>query len=115
MRQMEKINETMLNKLPIWDQRMLQFMGLVISSKINTQDAFMEAIGVSSRATISQVKKGKQSFRHEHFKKAGELFGVSIDWFYGFTNVMMRTGVKQKPLELLKEATRLIEAELQKK
>lgn len=102
-------------KLPIWDQRMLELMDNVMNDdlyKINNQGDFLIAIGINAQSTLKQIKEGKQSFRLQHFKAAGDKFNISMDWFFGYRDFSTRDEDKMNALALLKEATRLIEHEL---
>lgn len=102
----------MPTKLPIWDQRMLELIELSIVSKtkgITNLKDFVKVIGIKDSSTITQIRNGKQSFRHQHLMAAAKAFGISMDWFYGFTNTKIRKANDTNPLKMLKEATRLIE------
>lgn len=93
---------------------MFELKDMVLSGKLKGIDSdikFIEALGIPAMATLNQVKTGKQSFRLINFKNACDLFGISMDWFFGYTDKMNRFQVDQSPLELLNEATRLINAE----
>lgn len=105
----------MAAKLPIWDQRMFELMDICLSDpSMGMADSmdFFKTLGVTGPSTISQVKSNKQSFRIKHFYNACKVYGVSMDWFMGFSGSMYRSGVSHSPLHLLKAATRLIEDEL---
>lgn len=105
----------MSTKLPIWDQRMFELMEICLADPLMGQAEsmdFFKTIGITGAATISQIKNNKQSFRLKHFYNASKLYGVSMDWFMGFSGIIYRTDSKPSPLFLLKAATKLIEQEL---
>ena len=95
------------NKLPIWDERMLYLIDHVIKNKIKGIDSaekIITALKMPQRSIFNQVRNKKQSFRHEHFYKACELFDVPMDWFYGFTDKMKKNTKDQTVEELLQLA-----------
>jgi len=105
----------MAKKLPIWDQRMFELLQVQMDNPENDIEEemdFFRPLGVNDPPTVSQVRAGKQSFRLKHFKAACDLYGVSMDWFFGYTDRMLRQDIKIDPLALLKQATRLIEKEM---
>lgn len=94
----------MPTKLPIWDRRMFELMDHCISNKsIKTQGDFMKLLKISATSTIKQIRDGKQSFRHQHLSIAAKRFGVSMDWFYGFTDDMRRTGKETTAADLAQQ------------
>lgn len=79
--------------MPIWDERMLFLIDHAISHKlkgVTSNIDFLKAVGISTMATVSQIKSGKQSFRLEHFYRAAKIFNIPMDWFFGFTDNMKR-------------------------
>jgi len=102
----------MAKTLPIWDRRMIELMDYCIrTGAVKNRRQFLSKIGIFTGATIKQVQDGAQSFRHKHLQAAGKLYGVSLDWIFGFSDSMYRETDKPKDgLKMLKEATRLIEA-----
>lgn len=109
-----------MSKLPIYDARMIQLMNYCIAQKkVTNKREFCQSIGFTP-SNIYQVrpKRGSndktQSFRMEHFINACHKYGVSMDWFAGFTSDMKR---KPSPnaLQLLKQAVVAVENELKRK
>ncbi len=99
----------MATKLKVWDSRMLQLMGMKTSGAGSiTQKEFLNKVGFN-HANISQILSGKQSFRHEHFYKACKVYGISMDWFYGFSEEMKLKSKNATPVDLLKQAIVLIQ------
>lgn len=98
------------NGLKIWDQRMLLLMESKTSGdrSISRQE-FFDSIGFN-QSNISQIYAKKQSFKHEHFASAGELYNISMDWFYGFTNSKDRKEKKVTVEDLLKEALQMLKS-----
>ena len=90
---------------------MIELMDYCIKNgSVKNRRQFLSKIGIVTGATIRQIQDGSQSFRHKHFHAAGKQYGVSVDWIFGFSDSMYRETSKQKNgVELLKEATRLIE------
>lgn len=106
--------ETTVDTMPIWNKRMIELIDYAVFNKMaDNQTDFLKLIGISSVKNMYQIKSGKQSFRHEHFMNACIKFGVSMDWFYGFTNVMKRTvssKSKSDPIQLIKDALVILES-----
>lgn len=95
----------------IWDQRMLKLMEYCVQDgQAESQYAFLRSIGYASPNNVSKVREGLQGFRPEHFQKAGELYNVSMDWLYGFTNQRARKAEKRTSgIDLIKEGLRILE------
>lgn len=93
---------------------MLQLMNWAIEDGLaKSQNDYLEKIGFT-RTNISNTRRGKQGFRKEHILNACKLTGASADWIFGFTNTRLRKPAR-KPVELLREAVRSVEAELKSK
>lgn len=93
--------------MPIWDKRMLELKEHVIKHEIKGitgNPEFIKAVGISTLATLDQVKNMKQSFRHIHLLNASKLFDVSMEWFYGFTDKMKRVNKNESVEDLLQQA-----------
>lgn len=105
----------MAKKLPIWDQRMFELMEIKLKRpdhNLEDEMVFFKPLGINTAPTISQVRAGRQSFRLNHFKTACDLHGVSMDWFMGYTDKMNRKQVSMDPVAMLKQATSLIQKQL---
>lgn len=101
-------------KMPIWDQRVFEFMEYCKKHQvkgIRDDNDFIAAIGIKTLATLNQVKLLRASFRLHHLQAIGTTFGVSMDYLLGFTNNMMRQDVKKSGLDLLREGLQLLENE----
>lgn len=99
----------------IWDLRMIQFMDSIIDAKKEgSQKEFLRGIGFNP-ANLPEVRAGKRSFTVKQFYAACEKYNCSMDWFFGFTNRKPRKAEKTPPMELLKEAVSLLEANSKKK
>ena len=75
---------------------MLLLMDHCVKNKVKctTKGEFCDLIGIELAAT-SEIKKGNgRSFRHYQMQRAAELFNISMDWIFGFTDKMDR---KQHP------------------
>ena len=108
----------MKHKLPLWDERMLLVMKYVISNgikDIHTKTAFMQAIGFSSAANLSQIKTGAQSFRLEHIQAACKLFKLDANYFLDDKCTLMTRGKKSSAMQQLKEAVQAVGIELGKR
>jgi len=101
----------MSKQLPIWDDRVFEFIDYCISHKIqgikNEQD-FIDKIGINSISTLKQIREGKASFRLKHLQQIGHVFGVTMDHFFGFTDRLYRDNVNVTPVEMLQSITGLI-------
>lgn len=108
----------MKQKLPLWDERMLLVMKYVISNgikDISTKTAFMQAIGFSSAANLTQIKTGIQSFRLEHIQAACRLFKLDANYFLDDKcTSMFKQGKKSSAMQQLKEAVQAVGIELGK-
>lgn len=108
----------MKHKLPLWDERMLLVMKYVISNgikDIHTKTAFMQAIGFSSAANLSQIKTGIQSFRLEHIQAACKLFKLDANYFVDSSCTLMNRGKKSSAMQQLREAVQAVGIELGKR
>ena len=105
-------------KLPLWDERMMQVLKFVKAHNLNqiyTQKDFLLAIGFDNVGNLTQVKKGLQSFRMEHISAACELFNVDANFFFIQTHPnMFKTGTAKTGIQFLREAVKLVSAELAK-
>lgn len=105
----------MPNKLPIWDQRMLQLMEYCMTTnKVKTQGAFLKSIGMNETA-VYQVKRSTQSFRLDHLLAAGKKYQVNMNWIFGFEYEMFSSKNKRTSIALLKEAVQAVEQEFKTK
>lgn len=95
----------MAKKLPIWDERMIMLMNHLISSgQCETQKEFFDIIGFR-QTSLSQVKQGLHSFRHQHLLIASKKYNVNLNWFYGLESNMIREGKKShSPVQKMQEA-----------
>jgi hypothetical protein len=104
-----------MNALPFYDERMLQLMEYVISSRTNditTKTAFLLSIGFSSVANLAQIKSGLQSFRIEHFVTACRKYNVNANWFLDKDcKEMNRAGKKTSTIDILRQAVLVVESE----
>lgn len=97
----------MPKKLPIWDQRMLLLMDHCISHKIKgitSEGNFLKKVGINSISTLTQIRNGKQSFRHIHLLKAANLLDINMNWLYGFSDTMKRNVETGTVEDLLQQA-----------
>lgn len=105
----------MANKLPIWDVRMLDLMAFLIFSKvIEMEKDFFIKVGFPYQ-NGSQLKTGKQSFRHEHILKAAKLWKIDLNWIYGITSRMMMEPKNIGPIDLITDALLMLEQERKQK
>jgi hypothetical protein len=75
---------------------MLQLMEYCIETGlITTQLEFCKAINFNV-TNIKQIRSGKQSFTHVHCHAACTVFGINMNWLYGFESKMFRAKTKQK-------------------
>jgi len=96
-------------KIPVWDKRMLELMDWCIYKKlVGSEKDFLLKIGFKHSNNKKQILDGKQSFQHEQFLKASNLYNVSMEWFYGYTNYMHRATKKPTAAELLKQALAIL-------
>ncbi|RFM30072.1 hypothetical protein [Deminuibacter soli] len=99
-------------RLSIWNQRMLELMEYVIArDRAGSQQEFLEALGFG-HTNLRQIKIGKQSFRHEHCWSACHLYGVNMNWLYGFEKEMFRNPETLNAVQKLKLIVEEIAAEL---
>lgn len=108
---MAKEVDTLIN------ERMISFMDYCVQNKIkgiqgNTD--WCEKINFHP-TNLDGIKKGTRSFSKEHIYAAAQLLGADINYFFGFSNEILRTSKKMKPLQLLKQAVKALELELQTK
>jgi hypothetical protein len=97
--------------LPIWDARMLELMDYLISTKeVKDKNDFLLQVGFNIN-NLSQIRTGKQSFQQKHLQKAGKLWSVNMNWFYGFEIKMKRVTEMKGSITLLQEAVKAIELE----
>lgn len=97
----------MPKKLLIWDQRMLVLMDYVIANKIQgieLKKQFFKAIKSNHQSILAAIKDGRQSFTLQNFYEASKQFGVSMEWFFGFTDTMKRNINGESVEELLQQA-----------
>jgi plasmid maintenance system antidote protein VapI len=102
-------------KLFISDQRMLDVMDYCIANNISgitTQKEWCIMVGIEP-SNINNVRKGLRGFTTEQLLSAGKQFGISMEYLFGFTNQMLRTEKKATAIQLLKQAVRAVEAEMQ--
>src|SRR5438105_3384285 len=96
-----------VKKIAIWNQRMLTLMDYCINNKIKgleyKQD-FLKMIKINAGSALKPIQEGRQSFTHENFKAACDQFGVSMDWFYGYSDKMKRVNKRETVEELLQQA-----------
>lgn len=97
--------------LSVWDARMLELMDYLIATKdVKDKNDFLLQVGFNIN-NLSQVRHGKQSFTQKHMQKAGKIWNINMNWFYGFDVSMKRVVAKKSSIELLKEAVKAVELE----
>ena len=77
----------------ITDERMLDVKDYCIQQRISgidTNAKWFEAIGISP-TNQSNYTSGNSGFTKHHHQAVGKLFGVSMDFIYGFTDTMFRS------------------------
>lgn len=104
-----------MNKLSIYDQRMIDLMNYCIAEGLadNRKD-FLEKIGFAHANNLSPIMAGNRSFTNDHILEAGKVFKVNINWIYGLESNMWREDKKVTVIDKLKEAVRSVEQEFQK-
>lgn len=101
----------MAKKLPIWDQRLLDFIKHCVENNIQQvkdENDFIKRIGINNYSKLTQVRMGAQSFTWLQLHKTAKVFGVSLDYFAGFTDTMYQNTKQTNPLELLQFATKAV-------
>jgi hypothetical protein len=105
-------------KLFIADQRMLELMTWAIAQEDkklpSTQGEYLDLIGAKS-GNIGALKKGIRGFTNEQILAAAKLTGANLNWIYGLEKNMFREGKSKTAIDLLKEAVKAVEQELQPK
>jgi hypothetical protein len=100
-----------MNKLPVYDQRMILLMRHCIDSeKAENQKDFLESIGFNP-ASLKDVKSGARSFAVEQMVAACKKYKVNMNWLTGFSSDM-RMAKSRSALQNLKDSVRVLESEL---
>ena len=105
----------MANKLTIMDSRMLQVMQYCIDNQvqgITQKKEWCILVGLEPQ-NLSNVTNGNRSFTVEQIYSCCHQFGIGADYIFGFVDQMNRVGTKATPMQLLKQAVRLVDAEMQ--
>lgn len=101
--------------LPFYDQRMIELLDYVVKERVQglrSRSQALQAIGFV-HTNFSQLMRGKQSFKPEHFVKAVELFGVDANFFFNTRHTKMFPQGKQKSvIEELNEVVARVKNEL---
>lgn len=94
----------------IWNRRMIELLDYVVFKGIEEhQTAALIAIGFTATHNINQVRTGKQGFTHANFHTASKKYNVDMDWFYGFTPHMLRTGKEPTAVQLAAKLVEMLE------
>lgn len=97
-------------KLATSDQRMLELMEYAVRHGIaETETQYWEKISFN-RGNLSNVRKGLQGFTREHIRKACLLTGANANWILDIDGPMFRDQEGKTVLQLLQEATAMLEA-----
>src|SRR5438874_1110075 len=96
-------------------QRMVQVMEYAVKNDLAANESdYWEKVGFA-RTSITHIKKGSQSFTIKHILSACELTGASTDWVLGLEKNMFRDAKSKSPLEMLKQATAMLEEQMKRK
>lgn len=100
-------------KLELTDERMLLLMDYAIKKEIARNETdYLNQIEFP-RQNITNIKTAHSRFTRDHIYNACSLTGASVDWVYGFSNIMLRK--ENKPVfEKLREVVVELEAEFNK-
>lgn len=99
------------------DKRMLEVMKHCIEVKskgVTNIKEWCACIGIEPN-NISNITKGVRHFTVEQISNCCLHFGISADYIHGFTNIMYRSNKQITPIQLLKQAVRLVDKEMQGK
>jgi hypothetical protein len=106
-------------KLPLYTQRMFALMDYAIQKGLKgclSPYDFLLTIGYKSTGNLTNLKNGSQKFRLDHYQKAGEVYGVDMNFF--FKKECTEMGLKKaKPMksgiDFIKEGVRILELQQQ--
>ncbi len=105
----------MATKLPIYDERMLQFMKYCIEEGMApNRKSFFTALEMHDSAYF-QIIEGRQSFTLKQIQIVAEHFNLDINWLFGLSETMLRKDNSSSAIENLKAAVKVIEVEFKRK
>jgi len=100
--------------LEIWNARMLSLMDHAIRNEVvSSEKEWCEKIEYE-RTNLPKIKSGDASFRMQHCIKAATLTGASMDFICGLQEKMLRKNNSNSPVDLIREALRLLEVNASK-
>ena len=103
----------MANKLPIYDQRMLQLMDFLKENKlIKSNRNFCSSVGIQESA-IKPIREGDRSFTVEQIIATAKKYNINLNWIAGL-ETEMRLKRANDPMVNLKDAVMAMEAEYKK-
>ena len=77
-------------QLPIYNIRMLELITILKElGEIRYKKEFLDAIGIE-RQSIRQIQLGIASFTSSQILTACEVYGVNVNWIYGFERKIFR-------------------------
>lgn len=80
------------------------------TGKVSSKKEFAESLGLPA-SNLTAIKNGERSFTVSQITTAAKKYKVDVNWIVGISERMAYTGGKTA-LQLLKDATRAVEAEL---
>ena len=96
---------------------MMAVADYVVSNKVNdvtTLREWCDNIGIAN-TNIPNIRKGTQSFTHNHILACCKAFNVDCNYLYGLSSQMFRKQIKANPFEVIKQALAEIELNAKKK